>query len=48
MIISHDIEFIARTCNRILRLDEGRIAEDYYLEDMDSLLNSLGYEEENQ
>ncbi len=45
LIISHDIEFIARTCNRILKLDGGRISEDYYLQDMQTLLNSMGYKE---
>lgn len=45
-IISHDIEFIARTCNRVLRLKNGKITEDYYLKDMDSLLRSMEYEEE--
>lgn len=43
-IISHDIEFIARTCERILKLDEGIITEDYYLEDMQPLLKSMEYE----
>ena len=45
-IISHDIEFIAITCNRVLRLKNGKITEDYYLKDMDSLLRSMEYEEE--
>ncbi len=45
-IISHDIEFIARTCNRILKMENGKITEDYYLKDMDSLLRSMEYEEE--
>lgn len=45
-IISHDIEFIARTCNRILKLENGKITEDYYLKDMASLLRSMEYEEE--
>jgi energy-coupling factor transporter ATP-binding protein EcfA2 len=43
-IISHDIEFIARTCERILKLDEGKIIEDYYLKDIQSLLKSMEYE----
>lgn len=44
-IISHDIEFIARTCNRILKMENGKIVEDYYLKDMASLLRSMEYEE---
>lgn len=41
LIISHDIEFIARTCNRILKLEEGKIIEDYYLKNMCDLLKSM-------
>ncbi len=41
LIISHDIEFIARTCNRILKLDRGEITEDYYLKDIEDLLKSM-------
>lgn len=41
LIISHDIEFIARTCNRILKLDGGEIIEDYYLKNIQDLLKSI-------
>ncbi|MCC9744945.1 ATP-binding cassette domain-containing protein, partial [Streptococcus agalactiae] len=40
-IISHDIEFVARTCNRILKLDRGEITEDYYLKNIEDLLKSM-------
>lgn len=45
LIISHDIEFIARTCNRILKLDDGEITEDYYLENIQDLLKSMNAKE---
>ena len=45
LIISHDIEFIARTCNRVLKIERGHITEDYYLHDVADLLNSMGYKE---
>lgn len=41
LIISHDVEFIARTCNRILKLESGRITEDYYLKHIPDLLKSM-------
>lgn len=41
LIISHDIEFIARTCNRILKLEGGEITEDYYLKNIQDLLKSM-------
>lgn len=44
LIISHDIEFIAKISERIIKIQNGRIVEDYYLTDMKTLLNSMGYE----
>lgn len=41
LIISHDIEFIARTCDRILKIDSGEIVEDYYLDDIQDLIKSM-------
>lgn len=41
IIISHDIEFIAKTCNRILKIEDGKITEDYYLENIKDLLRSM-------
>lgn len=43
LIISHDIEFIARSCDRILKLDNGKIKEDYYLNKIEDLLESMDY-----
>ncbi len=47
LIISHDIEFIAKTCERVLTLDRGKITEDYYLEDIGTLLNTMNYWRKN-
>ncbi len=41
LIISHDIEFIAKSCERVIALKNGKIAEDYYLNDIGVLLNSM-------
>lgn len=45
LIISHDVEFVINTCDRIIKLNEGKIAEDYYLNSVStmSLLQSIGY-----
>lgn len=45
LIISHDAEFILSACDRVLKLDNGRIVEDYYLNlaSTTSLLQSMGY-----
>ena len=40
LIISHDIEF----SERVIKIEDGRITEDYYLKDINTLLNSMGYE----
>lgn len=44
LIISHDIEFIAKISERVIKIEDGRITEDYYLKDINALLNSMGYE----
>lgn len=44
LIISHDIEFIAKISERVIKIEDGRITEDYYLKDINTLLNSMGYE----
>ncbi|MDO5714805.1 MAG: ABC transporter ATP-binding protein, partial [Tissierellia bacterium] len=44
LIISHDIEFIAKICDRVIKIEDGRIAEDYYLKNINALLNSMEYE----
>lgn len=45
LIISHDAEFILNACDRIIKLDEGKIVEDYYLNLSSTLLllQSMGY-----
>ncbi len=43
LIITHDIEFIAQTCERVIVLENAKIKEDYYLDDINKLLNSIGY-----
>lgn len=45
LIISHDAEFIMNACDRVIKLDDGRIKEDYYLNTSttSSLLKSMGY-----
>lgn len=37
LIITHDFEFIINVCNRIVLLENGRIAEDFYLHDVEKL-----------
>ena len=44
LIISHDIEFIVKISERVIKMEDGRITEDYYLKDINTLLNSMGYE----
>lgn len=45
LIISHDAEFILNACDRIIKLDEGKIVEDYYLNASSTLLllQLMGY-----
>ncbi len=43
LIISHDIEFIANTCQRVIALENGKVKEDYYLDDITVLLKSMCY-----
>lgn len=45
LIISHDIEFIAGTCNRILKLEDARLTEDYSLNNIQDLLRSMNAQE---
>ena len=40
LIISHDIKI----SERVIKIEDGRITEDYYLKDINTLLNSMGYE----
>ncbi len=47
LIISHDIEFIAKTCERVISLENAKIKEDYYLEDIEVLLKSMSYRRQN-
>ncbi len=47
LIISHDIEFIAKTCERVIALENGKIKDDYYLEDIEVLLKSMEYRRKN-
>lgn len=44
LIISHDIEFIVKISERVIKMEDGRITEDYYLKDINTLLNSMEYE----
>ena len=32
IVVTHDYEFLTITCNRILHLDEGKLTEDYALD----------------
>lgn len=45
LIISHDAEFILNACDRIIKLDDGKIQEDYYLNSSNtwSVLKSMEY-----
>ena len=45
IVISHDIEFIINACDRLIKLDDGKIVEDYYLNSSSTLevLKSMGY-----
>ncbi len=43
LIISHDIEFIAKTCERVITLENARIKQDYYLTEINRLLRSMRY-----
>ncbi len=43
LIISHDIEFIAKTCERVIMIKDGTVSEDYYLEEIEVLLTLMGY-----
>ncbi len=45
LIISHDVEFIAKSCERVIAIDNGTITEDYYLRAITRLLNSLQCEQ---
>ncbi len=47
LIISHDIEFIAKICERVIVLEDGKIKDDYYLEDIEALLKSMRYRRQN-
>ncbi len=44
LIISHDIEFIAKTCERVIVIENGKVREDFYLRKINRLLDSLKYE----
>ena len=37
IIITHDYEFIMNSCNRVILLEDGRIAEDFALRDAAAL-----------
>lgn len=41
IIVTHDYEFICKTCNRILLLENGTITEDFYLKNNDSTLKHI-------
>lgn len=41
MIISHDIEFIAKTCDRLVKLENGIITEDFYIDNIGQLLIAM-------
>lgn len=43
LLISHDLEFIAKTCERIIVLEDSKVKDDYYLDDISKLLKSAGY-----
>ncbi len=47
LIISHDVEFIAKTCERVITLDNAKIKDDYYLENIETLLRSMRYRRQN-
>lgn len=44
LIISHDIEFIARTCDRVINLKNGKVEEDFYIDNIRRLLKSMDTE----
>lgn len=41
LIISHDIEFIAKTCDRLVKLENGTITEDFYIDNIGQLLRAM-------
>ncbi|MDU1177737.1 MAG: ATP-binding cassette domain-containing protein, partial [Peptoniphilus harei] len=41
LIISHDIEFIAKTCDRLVKLENGIITEDFYIDNIGQLLRAM-------
>lgn len=41
LIISHDIEFIAKTCDRLVKLENGIITEDFYIDNIGQLLIAM-------
>ncbi len=43
LIISHDLEFIAKTCERVVMLKDGKIKDNYYIQDIKDLLISMEY-----
>ncbi len=41
LIISHDVEFIAKTCERVVVIRDGAVSDDYYIESIQGLLKSM-------
>ena len=41
IIISHDVEFIMNTCDRVIKMEQGQITEDYFIRSSVELLHSM-------
>ncbi|WP_050607301.1 ABC transporter ATP-binding protein [Clostridium niameyense] len=48
IIITHDVEFALNACNRVLKIKNGSLIEDYPLESASRLLVSMGYVQEKE
>lgn len=43
LVITHDAECALSCCERAIRLDGGRITDDFFIQSVDPLLNKIGY-----
>ena len=41
IIISHDVEFIMNTCDRVIKMEQGQIIEDYFIQSSMEVLHSM-------
>lgn len=43
LIISHDVECILHCCSRAIRIEDGRVADDFPIDSSENLLDQMGY-----